>query len=76
MKMCLRVSLGQIIDLQRYSSYEKLLRMSLDLHQSFTNIESSGAKFYHMVQHCLPTRGGGYTRTTKQTDEISYNLAE
>ena len=25
---------------------------------------------------CLPMGGGGYTRTTKQTDEISYNLAE
>ena len=28
-KMCLRVSLEQIIDLQRYSSYEKLLRVTL-----------------------------------------------
>ena len=27
-KMCLRVSLGKIIDLQRYSSYEKLLRVT------------------------------------------------
>ena len=35
-KMCLRVSLEQIIDLQQYSSYEKLLRMPLALLQRFT----------------------------------------